>query len=199
MSERPPEVHILLHKLAVGLFRLVGWRAEGALPNLPKMVLVAAPHTSNWDGLIMFMSMPLFRMRLRWIGKHTLFRPPYGVVLRALGGIAVERKAPTGAVRQIAAAFASNDTLVLLISPEGTRRQVERWKTGFYYIAQSAHVPIVLAYVDYKRRVVGIGPVFEMTGDLDADLAAIQRYYADKVGKHPQRMTVDQPPEEGPS
>lgn len=197
MSARPPEVHILLHTLVRGILRLFGWRAESALPDLPKMVLVGAPHTSNWDGVLLFLAMPLFRVRLRWIGKASLFRPPFGTVLRLLGGIPVDRQAPTGAVRQIAAAFARSDRMALVITPEGTRRQVQRWKTGFYYIAQTAEVPIVLAYVDYHRRVIGIGPTFEPTGDLEADLARIQTFYADKVGKFPQRMMVGGAPQDG--
>jgi len=197
MSTRPPEVNILLHYLARGILRLARWHMEGAMPDLPQMILIAAPHTSNWDGALLFLAMPYYRIRLRWMGKASLFWPPLGWLLRALGGIPIDRKAPQGAVRQMVATFKRSERLALLIAPEGTRRQVKRWKTGFYFIAQQAEVPIVLVYVDYPSRSVAVGPVFERSGDLEADLARIQAFYADKVGKFPQQMMVDDAPQEG--
>jgi 1-acyl-sn-glycerol-3-phosphate acyltransferase len=193
MTVRAPDTHILLHHLANFIFRLAGWQAEGALPDLPKMVIVAAPHTSNWDGVLLFVVMFIYRVRLRWMGKESLFRGPFGWFSQLMGGIAVDRDAPRGAVQQMVNAFEQHQRLVLLITPEGTRQKVTRWKTGFYYIAQGADVPIVLAYVDYPRKRVGIGPVFEPSGDIDVDMARVQAFYADKVGKFPQMMTEAQP------
>jgi 1-acyl-sn-glycerol-3-phosphate acyltransferase len=194
MNTRAPEVNILLHYLARGILRLIRWDMEGALPDLPKMVLIAVPHTTNWDGLLLFLAMPYFRVRLRWMGKASLFWPPLGWLLRALGGIPIDRKAPQGAVRQLVVAFDRSERLALLITPEGTRKQVTRWKSGFYYIAQQAGVPVLLVYVDHARHTVGIGPAFNPSGDLEADLAQIQAFYIDKVGEISQGQAVSSAP-----
>ena len=194
MSERAPEIPLLLHQIARVLLRLIGWHMEGSLPDLPKMVLIAVPHTTNWDGLLLFLAMPYFRIRLRWMGKVSLFWPPLGWLLRLLGGIPIDRKAPQGVVRQLVATFNDRERLALLITPEGTRKQVARWKTGFYYIAHQAGVPILLVYIDRARHTVGIGPVFYPSGDSEADLAQIQQFYIDKVGRISQGEPLNSAP-----
>lgn len=189
-ATRPPETPLILTAIARASLRLFGWRVEGAVPNVPKMVIVGAPHTSNIDGLIMFFVARVYRIRLRWIGKHTLFWPPLGWLLRWLGGIPINRTASRGAVQQMIDTFAASDRLVLLVTPEGTRGKSSRWKTGFYHIAQGAGVPIVLGSIDYRRKVVGIGPVITPTGDYETDMQVVQAYYQDKVGRYPEKRTL---------
>ena len=120
------------------------------------------------------------------MGKHTLFKPPYGGFMRKLGGIAIDRRAPRGTVEQMVDVFNQQEKLVLLIPPEGTRKKVESWKTGFYHIAQGANVPILLAYLDYRRKVVGFGPTITPSGNVAADMERIQTFYRDISGKYPQ-------------
>lgn len=184
------DVHPLVSALARLILRLTGWRMAGQLPDLPKMVIVGAPHTSNWDGVLLIIGMLAFGRRMRWMGKHTLFWFPFGLLLRALGGIPVDRRAAGGSVAQMIRVFEQHERMALVITPEGTRSRVDRWRTGFYHIAHGAGVPLVLAYAHYPHRIVGIGPTFIPTGDLEADLPQIQAFYADKVGRHPDRMSL---------
>ena len=187
---RPPEVHPLVARMATGLLHLAGWHLEGDIPDIPKFVAVAAPHTSNWDGILAIIAALAFRIRFQWIGKHTLFRGPFGPLMRAFGGIPVNRHVRANSVEQMVEQFNQRERMILGVTPEGTRARVTQWKTGFYYIAQGADVPLVLAYLDYPRRVIGIGPTIIPTGDLPADLKQIQAFYADKTGRHPDRMTT---------
>jgi 1-acyl-sn-glycerol-3-phosphate acyltransferase len=127
-------------------------------------------------------------LKLRWIGKDTLFRGLVGWLLRRLGGIPINRRSRENFVEQMVAAFHMNESLMIAILPEGTRRNAAYWKTGFYYIAWGARVPIVLGYADYSRRVVGVGPVFHPTGDIQADFETIRAFYTGITGKHPERQ-----------
>jgi 1-acyl-sn-glycerol-3-phosphate acyltransferase len=187
---RAPETPMIFSLLARAAFRLIGWKAEGEAPDLPKFVMVAAPHTSNLDGLMLILGAWWFRLKLYWMGKHTLFRAPFGWLLRAFGGVPIDRRAPRGAVQQMIQAFQAQDRQILVVAPEGTRRKSDRWKTGFYYIAEGAGVPIVLAYIDYARKVVGIGPVVVPSGDQDADMRIIHKFYKDKVARYPEMRTL---------
>lgn len=175
---------------AVGraVLRVLRFRIAGDLPDLPKWVAIAAPHSSNWDFVIGIAAAFAIGVRVDWIGKHTLFRRPFGPTMRWLGGTPVERHATRGRVEETAALVRSRDRIVLALAPEGTRRRVERWRTGFYWIARGAGVPIVPCYLDYARREVGIGPVFRPTGSLERDLEEIRAFYADKTPRHPERF-----------
>lgn len=188
-SSRPPEYPIILSVIARLLLRLFGWRPEKHVPNAPKFVIVAAPHTSNWDGLILILMGFVLRVRLHWLGKHTLFRPPFGALMRVLGGIPINRTTSHNAVEQAVQWFNSRERAVLVIAPEGTRRKTTRWKTGFYRIAEAANVPLVLGFIDYGRQTAGLGPVIEPTGDLDADMEQIRAFYSDITGLHQERMS----------
>ena len=181
-----PIVNTLLRALSVGFLKLTGWKIEGSLqPGSDKSVLIAAPHTSNWD--LPYTLMVAFQLRLHvyWMGKQSIFSPPFGGVMKWLGGIPVNRERSTNLVAASAEAIRSADRpLQLVVPPEGTRSKERYWKTGFYYIALSANVPIVMAYMDYQRKLTGLGPVFQPTGDIDADMKFIKAYYAPFKGKN---------------
>ncbi len=165
--------------------RLTGWRLDGDKPALRKYVLIAAPHTSNWDLVHMLALSFVYEVRIAWLAKHTIFRGPFGWLFRRLGGIPVDRSAPHGLVADIARHFAVQDALVLVVAPEATRRRVEYWRSGFYQIARAARVPIVLGFLDYPRRRGGFGPAITPTDDVRADMDAIRAFYRNKVGRRP--------------
>jgi 1-acyl-sn-glycerol-3-phosphate acyltransferase len=160
------------------ILRISGWGAEGELPDLPKFIIIAAPHSSNWDFVLGIALIFALRLDIRFIGKAELFRFPLGWLMRSLGGIPVERSHPEGVVEQAVTQFARETRLVLAIAPEGTRKPVARWKTGFYRIALGAGVPIVPGYFDNARKMIGFGPVFTPTGEAEADLAELRGFYA---------------------
>ena len=165
------------------VLRLLGWQFEGTLPDRAKLVAIGAPHTSNWDFVVAMGAVLALGVELRFLGKDTLFRGPLGWLMRRLGGTPVDREVPRGAVGQAVDAFEANDTFWLGLSPEGTRKPVERWRSGFYHIALGAGVPILPCFFDYPRKVVGVGPLFAPTGDLEADVAHLRAFYADFRGK----------------
>jgi 1-acyl-sn-glycerol-3-phosphate acyltransferase len=171
----------LLGRAWMGVFR---WRVEGEVPP-GKCVIIAAPHTSNWDMPFMLMASYVIGFRISWMGKHTIFWGPFGWLMRALGGVPVDRRSPQNLVQQVAERFAKSDALVLAVPPEGTRKKVEYWKSGFYQIARAANVPLVLGFLDFGRKVGGLGPVIHLTGDVHADMDRIRAYYRDMRGKHP--------------
>ncbi len=164
--------------------RLIGWRPVGDAPT-SGCVIVCAPHTSNIDYLLMIAVSWVNHMNLSFLGKASLFKPPLGWVMRATGGVPVDRTSPQGLVGQLADEFAANPDLRLAIPAEGTRSRAEHWKSGFYRIAQAADVPIVLAFVDRATKTSGFGPIFMPSGDLAADMDIAREFYSDKVGwKH---------------
>ena len=169
--------------------RAFGWRVEGALPACARAVVVAAPHTSNWDLPFMLAVAYALGVKPSWLGKRELFRGPLGWLLLRLGGVPVDRRAPQGIVGGAVARFAAAEHLFLVIPPSGTRARAEYWKSGFYHVARGADVPIVCAYLDYPARVGGIGLVFTPTGDVRADMDRIRAFYASKRGKYPAQAT----------
>ncbi len=181
-----PGVNTVLRALSLTFLKLNGWRIEGALPaSSRKAVLIAAPHTSNWDLPYTLMAGFALDLRLHWMGKASLFRFPFGPVMRWLGGIAVDRSKRNDLVAASAQALRDADGPVqLVVPPEGTRGRTRHWKTGFYFIAQQAGVPIVLAFMDYERKVAGLGPEFVPTGDVERDMEEIKRFYAGVKGRN---------------
>ncbi|WP_395644745.1 lysophospholipid acyltransferase family protein [Terricaulis sp.] len=163
--------------------RLSGWRIRGDWPGFDKAVLVAAPHTSNWDGLNMLATAGYYRVKLKWMGKKSLTTGPFGWVLKAMGCVPIDRSASHDVVRTMADVFAREPKIVLAIPPEGTRSAVREWKSGFYHIAHAAKVPLVLSVLDYGKKTVSLAATFTPSGDYDADLAAIRAHYANAVGK----------------
>ena len=181
-----PVVNTVLRGLSIGFLKLTGWKVEGQLPQgCTKSVLIAAPHTSNWDLPYTLMVAFALRLHIYWMGKEQLFRFPFRGLMMWLGGIPVHREKASNLVAASSQAIVAADgPLQLVVPPEGTRSKSRYWKTGFYYIAVGAKVPIVMAYMDYSRKVSGLGPVFHPTGDIDADMAAIKTFYAPFKGKN---------------
>ena len=182
-----PVVNTVLRGLSVAILRMAGWKVEGQLPaDCTKSVFIAAPHTSNWDFPLTLMVCFSLKIRVYWMGKASLFPPVLGAIMRWLGGIPVDRSQANNLVANSAQAMRDADgPMQLIVPPEGTRGKTRHWKTGFYFIAQQAGVPIVLAFVDYGRKVGGLGPVFEPTGDVERDMASIKAFYAPIRGKNP--------------
>jgi 1-acyl-sn-glycerol-3-phosphate acyltransferase len=173
----------VMRRLALIVFRFSGWKPAGKKPGLSKYVIIAAPHTSNWDFLYTMCLAFILEIRPFIMMKAAWFRWPIGPVLRWLGAIAVDRSKSTQLVERSIEAFRERPRMVLVIPPSGTRRKVTSWKTGFYHIARGANVPIVLGYLDYRRKVGGIGPVVHPTGNMEADMKIIQDFYTDITGK----------------
>jgi 1-acyl-sn-glycerol-3-phosphate acyltransferase len=153
---------------------LLRFRFEGPVPNVQRLVMIVAPHTSNWDFLVGLFAKLALGLRARFIGKHTLFRGPFGAFLRWLGGIPVDRNAPGGIVESAIEALRTADKLYLVIAPEGTRKKVPAWRSGFYRIARGAGVPILPVAFDYGKRRVRFAPLFEPSGDYEADLPTLR-------------------------
>lgn len=175
-------------RLSRAILRLAGWEITGSFPNLPKYVLVGAPHTSNWDFPLAMLLMFASGVRFSWIGKDSLFRWPLAGLFRRLGGIPVKRESSSNFVSQIVEAFERSSHLIIAIAPEGTRSLVKRWKTGFYYMALGAQVPLVLGFADYARRQIGVGPVIYPDNDIETTFAQLRDFYSDKTGKYPHKQ-----------
>ncbi len=187
-----PVVRPILRALSSALLRMFGWRLEGQPPTSPRYVLIAAPHTSNWDLVLMLAMAFTYPLKPYWMGKHTLFRWPFGPVMKWLGGLPIDRRSAHNVVEHIAAQFAAADGLVLAVAPEGTRRWTPSWKTGFYHIALEADVPVSLGFVDYQRKAGGFGPTLRPSGDIQADMVRIREFYTGVTAKHPNRASPPQ-------
>ena len=188
-----PIVNTVLRAFSLTFLKLTGWKVQGALPpGAEKSVLIAAPHTSNWD--LPYTLMVAFALRLTpyWMGKAQIFRFPFRGVMMWLGGLPVDRSQASNLVAaSVTAMGEAHGPLQLIVPPEGTRGKTRFWKTGFYYIAQGAKVPIVMAYLDYEKKTGGLGPVFRPTGDIDADMARIKAFYAPFKGKNADQFHAD--------
>jgi 1-acyl-sn-glycerol-3-phosphate acyltransferase len=166
------------------LMRLWGWRIEGHLPDVPKVIIAVAPHTTNWDFVVGVMTLFVLDVKLSFLGKHTLFNGWFGKWMRSIGGIPVDRSKPNGVVGETIAAFDRAEKLVLAVAPEGTRQLDRGFKTGFLHMAYGARVPVLLAYFDFSRKVIGFGPLFQPSGDAEKDLQEILAFYQPIRGKY---------------
>ncbi len=179
----------VLRLLAKIVLRLWGWRPEGGPPeDCARYVVVAAPHTSNWDFPLLIGFAWFYRVRIAWVGKQSLFRWPFGPVMRRLGGVAVRRDRPEGLVVQLARSLKNGPPRGLVIPVEGSRAWREHWKSGFYHVAREAGLPVVLSFLDYKRRVGGFGATFIPSGDVSLDMDAVRAFYADKIARYPENF-----------
>jgi len=175
----------VLRFLGRAILAALGWRLEGEIPNVPRCVVIVAPHTSNWDFVIGLATLLALDLRVTWLGKHQIFRGPFGPLWRALGGVAVDRSAAHGVVERAATVLAPPHTTFLAVAPEGTRRKVEQWKSGFWRIARAAGVPIFPVAFDFRKRAVVFGALYTPTADYEADLAALQRGFSAEMGRNP--------------
>lgn len=178
----------MLKLFAQHILKLIGWKLEIQLPGQRKFVLIGAPHTSNWDFPLALLAFWSIDIKVYWVAKIQLFRGPLKPLFTALGGIPVDRSRSQGFIEQVAQRFQQTDSMALAISPEGTRKKTEHWKSGFYYIALSAKVPICLAYIDYRKRQLGFDTCLTPTGDIEADMKIIADYYQPISGKYPENQ-----------
>jgi 1-acyl-sn-glycerol-3-phosphate acyltransferase len=171
---------------AIGRFfyRLAGWKFAGRLPDVPKVVVAVAPHTTNWDFVLGVLVLWALDFKVSFLGKHTLFKGWFGKWMRSIGGIPVDRNAAHGVVGDAVAAIKAADKMVFALSPEGTRKQVAGFKTGFLHIAHGAGVPILLVYFDFANKTVGFGPLVTTTGDTERDIKTIVEFFKPIRGKY---------------
>ena len=184
-----PVLRNVLQVLAIILLRIFGWRRAGQVPDAPKFVMIAAPHTSNWDFPVGLAIILAFKAKMYWLGKEPIFRWPFGTFFKWLGGIPVSRSKSGDVVAQSVQAFNEQVRMMMVVAPEGTRKKANHWKTGFYYIAMGANVPLVMGFVDYVRKEGGFGPTLMPTGDIEADMEKIRAFYENITAKNPDKST----------
>ena len=181
-----------MRRLFVWLFKIQGWKIDANLPaGHEKCVVIAAPHTSNWDFLYSLAVFFKLKIPVRFLAKKELFVWPIKGLLKNMGGIAVQRSKKSNLVDDIIAMFSHEKELMLMIPAEGTRSSVARWKTGFYHVALGANVPVLLGYLDYDKKIAGFGPLLQMTGNPVTDAGMIKDFYRNIKGKHPEKFDVE--------
>ena len=171
------------------VFGAAGWSFKGELPTASKTVFIAAPHTSNWDFVLLVLCAWHFDLHLQWLGKDTIFKKPFGGFMRALGGVPVDRSSSHNLVDQLKAEYANADHMHLAIPPAGTRGYRDYWKSGFYHVAVGAEVPLVFGFLDYTRKEGGIGGVINLTGDVKADMDEVRKFYDQTGARFPDRKS----------
>jgi 1-acyl-sn-glycerol-3-phosphate acyltransferase len=178
-----PVIRLFFKGLSLLLMKMTGWKKSGSLPDVPRYIIIVAPHTSNWDlfyGIIIAFALGL---DARFMAKRELFRGPFGPAMKWLGGMAIDRSSHEHTVDQIVRIFKEGGKLALAIAPEGTRSKAKYWKSGFYHIAIGAGVPIQLGYLDYSNKMGGAGPLIVPTGNIDEDMKSISNFYHGIGGK----------------
>lgn len=179
-----PLITPLLRLIAIVILKLTGWKAVGEEIENPRFVLIAAPHTSNWDFPLMLLIVLKLRLQLYWMGKNSLFPFGFGWLMRWLGGISIDRAKSHNVVNETVRQYREHESLVILIPPEGTRSKVTTWKSGFYHIANNAGVPIMMGYLDAATKEAGLADFFQPTGNLKQDMSEIRAFYSTKKGLH---------------
>lgn len=168
---------------------LFGWRLVGERPSRKKYVIIIGPHTSNWDFFIFILVKMVYRIKIVFIGKHTIFIFPFGWILRKLGGLPVNRSTAHDVVQTIVDEFERREEMIFGLSPEGTRSYLDHWKSGFYHIAMKANVPVQIAFLNVTDKTLGWGPLFHLTGNVDTDIKKIADFYQDKKGFKPENFS----------
>jgi 1-acyl-sn-glycerol-3-phosphate acyltransferase len=182
----------MITRLFALIFRLKGWKIVGTIPtDIKKAVIIAAPHTSSWDFIFALALRRILKIKMHYLAKKELFKFPLRILLNNTGGIPVERSKRQSMTEQIIEKFNDSDELLIALSTEGTRKQVDKWKSGFYFIALGAHVPILPGYLDYKKKEAGFGAPIYLTGDVEKDMLQLKAFYQDKTGKNPALFNVD--------
>jgi len=182
-----PVLSQVLRLISILGLRLAGWKIEGDLPNADRFVMLAHPHTSNFDLPLMLAVSFTFRCKLHWIGKEELFTGWHRPFMMWLGGLPIVRTGDTNQVAEVAHHFENRNRIALAIAPGGTRSQTREWRSGFYWIAMEAKVPILLSYLDYKARRTGVGPLITPSGDYESDLVTMRSFYNSMEGKYPEK------------
>ena len=175
-------------RIARWLLQLTGWQLEGARPEYDRYVLIAAPHTSNWDFPLMLAFAAAFDIKVTWMAKHKLFFWPMGWFLRVMGGLPIIRHKNMNVVDAMVATFKTVPHLVLVVPTEGTRNRTEHWKSGFYHIARQAGVPIVPSFLDFGRKRGGFGPALKTSDDVRTDMQYFRDFYVGMKGKFPDQF-----------
>jgi len=168
------------------ILKLIGWKLDERVPETQRYVMIGYPHTSNWDFILGMMAKWAMSLPVNWVAKHSMFWGPFKPMFIAMGGVPLNREKTTGFIQKNVELFAQREHFILGLMPEGTRSKTDHWKTGFYHIAHGANVPIALAYMDYKNKIIGIGEVMQTSGDIHADFEIIKAFYNDKIGYKPE-------------
>lgn len=182
----------MLARLSYWILKKLGWTLKVDLPDIAKFVAIAAPHTSNWDFPLGILSAKAVNLKVHWMGKHSMFRWPYGWFFRAIGGTPIRRNGGQNYMQQMTDLFNRSEHLVLALAPEGTRSKTDHWKTGFHSIARAANVPILMGYLDYGKKQVGLGGMFYPGDDIEEDFKRIREFYKDRRGKNPEKESLIQ-------
>ena len=196
MSQMPDTNHparrcnVIAYLIGSAVMKLFGWEVEGRVPDSKKMIVIAAPHTTNWDFIFLLGAAYRFRLGINWLGKNTLFPPVFGSFLKYLGGVPVDRSKHTNMVQTLTDSIEHAEDFTLIIPPAGTRRKTDYWKSGFYQIAVSAGIPLVCGYLDYEKKVAGLGLSFIPTGEMKQDMDRIREFYRPIVGKYPEKTSI---------
>jgi len=186
VTHNGPDCGILRCVFARTLMWLTGWKATGTLPRDNKFILIGEPHTSNWDFLLMFGAAYSFRLKISWLGKNSIFKKPFGTLMKYFGGIPINRNIKDNLVKRTVELFNESEKFVLVIGPSGTRSKRYYWRSGFYWIAHTANIPVLCGYLDFVNKIVHVGLCFVPTGDVKKDMDRIREYYKDIRGKHPE-------------
>lgn len=185
-----PVITPIFRWIAWAYLKCIGWKLSGKLPDAKRYVAIAAPHTTNWDLPIMLALGYMLGAEIRWMGKKSLFPWPLGWLVKWFAGIPIDRSKSAGVVEQTIEALESAETVGLVIPPEGTRKKVHKWKSGFYYIAVGAEIPIVMGFLDYATHTGGYGPTLMPSGDYTADMARFREFYSTIEAKYPEKTSV---------
>lgn len=188
-----PVINTLFCWIASLILFCTGWKTIGEKPNVPKYVLIAAPHTSNWDLFFMITVALKLKISIYWMGKESIFKFPFKGLMMWMGGIPIDRSKSQDMVKAITEIFEANSELAITVPPEGTRSHTVYWKTGFYHIANESKVPICLGFLDYSKKEGGLGPLIYPTGDIEKDMIEIKKFYSPISGKYPDRFQVETP------
>jgi len=174
-------------RISESILKLFGWSVDRSHPLPSRSVVIGAPHTSNWDFPLAILYMWAVDLDVHWVGKHTLFKGPMGPIMRKLGGVPVDRRVRGNFIGAMAEKIRSGEISSVCMAPEGTRSRTHAWKTGFYHLAVQAGVPVALGYMDYRKKVVGIGPTLEPTGDIERDMEALRDFYGTITPRFPEK------------
>lgn len=186
----PRRGNALSHQLWQGILHSHGWTVTGEIPNVPKAMVIAAPHTSNMDGWYCFMAIMSLGINITVMAKDSLFKPPFKSILHWLNVIPVKRSSPEGLIDQVVAEYKQRDQIWMAMSPEGTRNSAPKWKSGFYRIAVAANIPLVIATIDYAKRQITLKNLFYPTGNYEQDLPAILEYYRGVQPYNPDQLSL---------